>query len=118
MPMKLIIDRADYILVTVLIAIGTGTVVLAFFNSPVQLQIAVGLAGLGFISLGLLQLKRTRDTKEYAETLERMHAKLDEIKQALEKEEKPGGSGVVIADILGAGLKYYNEHMKKEKDSE
>ena len=116
--MKFIIDRAEYIFGTVVIAIGTCAVVLAFFNSPVQLQIVVGLAGLGFISLGLLQLKRARDKKEDAEKLERIYAKLDEIRQLLDKEEKPGGSGVVIADVLGAGLKYYTEHMNKDKDKE
>ena len=116
--MKSIIDRAEYILGAVLTAVGTCAVVLAFFNSPVQLQIAVGLTGLGFISLGLVQLKRARDKKEDTEKLERIYAKLDEIKQALEKEEKPGGTGVVIADILSSGLKYYTEHLNKDKDQE
>jgi len=116
--MKSIIDRAEYILGAVLIAIGTCAVVLAFFNSPVQLQIAVGLAGLGFISLGLLQLKGAQGKKGNAEKFERIYAKLDEIQQALEKEEKPGGTGVAIADILSSGLKYYTEHINKDKDKE
>ena len=83
-----------------------------------QLQVVVGLAGLGFISLGLVQLKSVRDKKKDVANLERIYAKLDEIKQELEKEEKSGGTGIAIADIISSGLKYYTEHMSKNKDNE
>ncbi len=38
--------------------IGFITTSLAVFNSPGQLQIALGLIGLGFIALGLVYVKR------------------------------------------------------------
>lgn len=116
--MKSIFDRAEYILGAVLISIGICAFILAFFNSPLQLQIAIGLVGLGFISLGLVQFRRAGDKKESAENFERINIKLDEIKRELEKEENPGGTGVAIADIISSGLKYYSEHMNKEKDEE
>jgi hypothetical protein len=117
--MKTIIDKAEYILSAVLVVIGTCTIVMAFFNSPIQLQIVMGLAGIGFISLGILQLKTARDKKKDGMKFELICAKLDEIKQELEKiEEKPNGKGIAIADIISSGLKYYTEHMNRDKDEE
>lgn len=116
--MKSIIERADYIMCVVLIIIGAGLVILAFFNSPVQLQYTVGLAGFGFICLGLLQIKKIRENDEYLEKIEQVNKKLEEIKQELEKKEKPEGTGVVVADIISSGLKYYAEHINKAKNED
>ena len=101
---------------TILIAVGVGTVVLAFINSPVSLQIVLGLIGLGFISTGLLQVKRGQDEKRDKERFDEIMAQLKQIQQELEKEEKPKGTGVAIADIISSGLKYYTEHMNKPKE--
>ena len=116
--MKLIIGKAEFILGAILIVIGICAIILAFFNSPVQLQITLGLAGLGFMCLGLLQFKKAHERLEIVENLQRIYTKLDEIKQELEKEEKPAGTGVAIADIISSGLKYYSEHMNKNRDEE
>ena len=117
--MKSFIEKAEYVSGSVLIVIGICSVVLAFFNSPVQLQLVIGLAGLGSFSFGLVQFKSLRDKKKEAANLERIYAKLDEIKHELErKEEKSGGTGVAIADIISSGLKYYSEHMSKDRDDE
>jgi hypothetical protein len=117
--MKSIIEKAESISGSILIVIGISAVVLAFLNSPVQLQLVVGLSGLGFISLGLVQFKSVRDKKKDAVNLNLIQEKLDEIKRELEnKEEKPGGTGVAIADIISSGLKYYTEHMNKDEDND
>ena len=43
-------------------------------------------------------------------------AKLEELKQELEKKEASKGSGVVIADVLNAGIKYYAENLQKKEE--
>jgi len=70
----------------VMIVIGLGIIILAFINSPIQLQIALGLIGLGFITLGLVQVKRGQDRKISEERFDIIVTKLDEIQQKLEKE--------------------------------
>ena len=44
--------------------------------------------------------------------------KLEKIEQELEKqkEAEPKNRGVAVADFLGAGLKYYSEHMTKKEN--
>jgi len=45
-------------------------------------------------------------------------AKLEQIQQELKKEDESKGKGVVIADVISSGLKYYAEHMTKPKKEE
>ena len=116
--MKSIIDRVEYVFCAILIIIGVCAVILVFFNSSLQLQIMVVLAGVGFICLGLLHLNNMRDKKENLIKLEQIITKLEGIKQELEKKEKPEGAGIAIADIISSGLKYYTESMNKVKDDE
>jgi len=87
-------------------------------NSPIQLQIALGLIGLGFITLGLVQVKRGQDRKTNEDRVDIIMAKLDEIQQELKKKEQPKGTGVAIADAISSGLKYYSEYMTKKKKEE
>ena len=101
---------------TILIVVGVGTVVLAFINEPVPLQITLGLIGLGFISTGLVQVKRGQDEKRDKERFDEIMAQLKQIQQELEKKEPSKGTGVAIADIISSGLKYYTEHMNKPKE--
>lgn len=115
--MKSIISASDYIHTIVLTSAGICIIILAFFNEPVALQVAMVLAGLCFIGLGLTGLRRMQDRRILQENNERIMAKLDEIQQKLGKEEKKSGSGIAIADVISSGLKYYAEHMHK-KDSE
>ena len=103
---------------TVMIVIGFGMIVLAFINSPLQLQIALGLAGLGFISLGLVQLKRAQNDNVDEKRFNQIIGKLDEIQQELKKEKQSERSGIAIADVITSGLKYYAEHMTKQKKEE
>ena len=58
---KFLNSASSRILGTVMIAIGLGIGILALINPPIQLQIALGLIGLGFISMGLVQVKHTRE---------------------------------------------------------
>lgn len=102
----------------VMMLIGLGMVVLAFMNSPIQLQIALGLIGLGFITLGLMQVKRGQDRKINEERFDIIVTKLDEIQQELKKEDQSKGTGVAIADVISSGLKYYAEYMTKSNKEE
>ena len=99
----------------VMIVIGLGIIVLAFMNSPIQLQIALGLIGLGFITFGLVQVKRGQDRKKNEERIDIIVTKLDEIQEELKKEDKPKGTGVAIADVITSGLKYYADQITKSK---
>ena len=103
--------------VIVIILAGIGLIITAFIGSPVQVQIASGLVGLGFVCLGYIQMKQARDTRQNAEKHQQIMEKLEKIEQQLEKVEQPKG-GVAVADILGAGLKYYAEHMAHPKEEE
>ena len=105
-------------IIIVIILVGLGLVITAFIDAPLQLQIASALVGLGFICLGLIQVKRAREIMRNEERFEQIMTKLDQIQQELEKEDEPKGTGVVIADVLASGLKYYTEHMSKPKKEE
>ena len=104
--------------IIVIILVGLGLIITAFLDSPWQLQIASALVGLGFICLGLMQIRRLQEIRRYDEKYEQLMSKINEIKQELEKIEQPKGTGVAIADVISSGLKYYTEHMTKQKKEE
>ena len=106
------------ILGTVMIAIGLGTIILALINNPLQLQIALGLIGLGFISLGLVQVKRTQDDNRDEKRFNQVIVKLDEIQQQLQKEKHAERVSTSIADIISSGLKYYADQKPKPPKDE
>jgi len=104
-----------------MIVIGFGIIILASINSPLQLQIAIGFTGLGFITLGLVQVKREQDRKVNEERFDIIVTKIDEMQQELKKTDQSKGTGVVVADILSTSLQYYTDYLtkrKKEEDSE
>jgi len=105
-------------IIIVIILVGIGLIITAFIDSPLQLRIVSALVGLGFICLGLMQVKRVHDKKRDEERFEQIMRNLEEIKQALQKEDESKGKGVVIADVIASGLKYYAEHMTKPKKEE
>ena len=113
-----IVNVSYWLYSAVMIVIGLGIIILAFMNSPIQLQIALGLLGLGFITLGLVQVKRGQDRKINEERFDLIVTKLDEIQQELKKDEQNKGTGVVIADVLSSGLKYYSDYLTKQKGQE
>jgi Na+/phosphate symporter len=118
---KLIVSTSYQSFGIVMMLIGLGMVVMAFINSPLQLQIAMWIIGLGFFSLGLVHIKRAQSVKAEEERFNKIIAKLDEIQQELKKEEQPKGTGVAIADVITSGLKYYADQItksKKEEDNE
>ena len=104
--------------VVVIILAGIGVFVSAFLASNIQLQIALGLGGVGLFSLGMIIIKLARDTKKAQEKLDAIIAKLDELEQELQKKEEPGKSGVAIADIINSSMKFYSEYKSKEKKEE
>ena len=97
---KLIVSTSYQSFGIVMMLIGLGTVVMAFINSPSQLQIAMWIIGLGFFSLGLVQIKRAQNEKAEEERFNKIIVKLDEIQQELKKEEPTKGAGVDIHAIL------------------
>ncbi len=113
-----IVNVSYWLYSTVMIVIGLGIIILAFMNSPIQLQITLGLIGLGFITLGLVQVKRGQDRKINGERFDIIVTKLDDIQQELKKNEQNKGTGVVIADVLSSGLKYYSDYITKQKQEE
>jgi len=115
---KLIVRTSYQSFGIVMMLTGLGMVVMAFMNSPIQLQIALGLIGLGFITLGLVQVKRGQDRKKNEERFDLIVTKLDEIQKELKKEDQPKGTGVTIADVISSGLKYYSEYITKQKKEE
>ena len=116
--LKSIVNVSYWLYSAVMIVIGLGIIILAFMNSPIQLQITLGLIGLGFITLGLVQVKRGQDRKINEERFDIIVTKLDEIQQELKKEDQSKGTGVAIADVISAGFKYYSEYITKPKKEE
>ena len=112
---KLIINSSYQSFGIVMMLIGLGIIVMAFVNSPLQLQVAMWIIGLGFFSLGLVQIKRDQNVKTEEERFNKIIAKLDEIQQEIKKEGEAKGTGVVIADAISSGLKYYSEYLTKQK---
>ncbi len=102
----------------VMIVIGLGIIVLAFMNSPIQFQITLVLIGLGFITLGLVQVKRGRDRKTDEEKFGIIVTKLGEIQQELKKEDQPKGTGVAVADAIISGLQFYADRVTKPEKEE
>ena len=115
---KLIVSTSYQSFGIVMMLIGLGMVVMAFINSPLQLQIAMWIIGLGFFSLGLVQIKRAQSVKAEEERFNQIIARLDEIQEEIKKEERPKGTGVAIADVITSGLKYYAKQMTKENKEE
>ena len=108
----------------IVILIGFGIIAAALLNQPRELLIAMILAGLAFVFSGYIQIAQAYDNNKKDKQNEGKHQqimeKLEKMEQALEKaeEEKSKGSGVAIADILGAGIKYYTEHLSQPKEEE
>jgi len=113
-----IVNVSYWLYSAVMIVIGLGIIILAFLNSPIQLQIALGLIGLGFITFGLVQVKRGQDRKKNEERFDMIVTKLDEIQQELKKEDQPKRTGVAIADVITSGLKYYADQITKSNREE
>ena len=100
--------------------LGLVIIVTAIISPMLELKIALALAGAAFISLGLIQLGQAQEKKQDDRRFEQLMEKLEKIEKELEKQsqEQPKGTGVAVADILGAGLKYYAEHMSPPKEKE
>ena len=110
--------KTNYSIAIGIFIMGTGIAVfvLSFFVQNLELQIALLVAAAGLIISGIAQLVQGQEKKEDKEEDEKKHreiiTKLVEIKEEIEK-KNARGSGVVIADVIGAGLKYYSEHITK-----
>jgi hypothetical protein len=98
--------------------IGLGIIVTAFVSPPLQAKLALVLAGLALISIGVLLAKLTESRKRDVDRFGDLVARLDAIEQELQKKEEPKNRGVAIADVISSGLKYYAEHMNRSKEEE
>ena len=99
-----------------IIIIGFMVIGVSFFSYRLELQIALSLAGVGLICSGMLQLGQVENKKKEDERFQQLIAKLDQIKQELEKQVQPKNTGVAIADVISSGLKYYTEHIQKKEE--
>lgn len=113
-----IVNVSYWLYSAVMIVIGLGIIILAFMNSSIQFQITLGLIGLGFITLGLVQVKRGQDKKLNEERFDIIVTKLDEIQQELKKEDQSKGTGVAIAEVITSGLKFYADQITRSKKEE
>ena len=112
--LKIIIGESNRLLSIITILSGIAVVILAFINEPLQLQIALGLIGLGVISTGVVQIKRSQDSKK----IDRILLELNEIQQELRKPKEPETGRTAIADVITAGLKYYTSHVDRNTRQE
>ena len=101
----------------VLLLAGIAIIILAFLNSPLELQIVFGFIGLGFIVLSLVPVGLARREQNKDDKFRQLMTKLDEIKEELhQQEEKQEKSGVAIADIINSGMKFYADYLNKDTD--
>ena len=116
MKMNYSIPVAIFIMV-----LGLAIIAIAFISPMIlELQIALALAGAAFVSSGAIQLGQAQDKKQNDQKLEQLISNLEEIKQAIqkEKEDESKSKGVVIADVIASGLKYYAENIAQPKKEE
>ncbi len=99
----------------ILVVIGIVFFVLMFFH-PIS-EVALAVAGAGFLAAGFVQLAAYYVSEQNKRSSEQLMAKLEEIKEELQKEE-PSKGGVAIADVLASGMKYYSEYMGKSDKEE
>ena len=111
---KSVINAADRYLSLVTMLLGTAVILLAFFVTPIPLQVALGLTGAGVVTIGLGQKKRARD----AEKLDRILTELSEIRQKMEQPKEPESGRTAIADVITAGLKLYADRITKPTKEE
>jgi ABC-type transport system involved in cytochrome bd biosynthesis fused ATPase/permease subunit len=97
---------------------GVAVFITSFFSQIFEVKIALLIAAVGLIASGIAQLGQSQEKKQDEEKHKQVMEKLEKIEKEIEKLEEPKGKGVAIADILGAGLKYYAEHMTKSKKEE
>jgi glutathionyl-hydroquinone reductase len=101
-----------------IMATGIAVFIISFYSQIFEAKMALLIAAVGLIGSGIAQLGQAQEKKQDDQRFEQLMEKLEKIEKELEKEEQPKGTGVAIADILGAGLKYYTEHMTKPKKEE
>jgi Na+/phosphate symporter len=89
-----------WLLSAVVTLIGLATIILAVFNSPWQLQMALGFIGLGFMASGLVYVKRALKEHIDEQRFNQLIARLDAIQEEIKKEERSKGTGVAIADVI------------------
>ncbi len=111
---KSVINAADRYLSGVTMLLGLGVILLAFFVAPIPLQVALGLTGVGVVTIGLGQQKRLRD----AEKIDRILTELSEIRQKLEQPKEPESGRTAIADVITAGMKLYADRITKPTQKE
>ncbi|MFC1981599.1 hypothetical protein ACFLVN_05105 [Chloroflexota bacterium] len=112
--LKIIIEESNLFLGVITILSGIAVVSLVFINEPLQLQIALGLIGLGVIAIGLAQIKRSQDSKK----MDRILSELNEIQQELRKPREAETGRTAVADVITTGLKYYADHMARNSRQE
>jgi hypothetical protein len=104
--------------VVIVILAGIGIIVAAGFAASLPLKIAASLGGVGLIFLGLIIIRVVYEEKRSQEKLDALLAKLDELQQEIQQEEKQGKSGIAIADVISSSLKFYADYKGKDRSEE
>jgi len=107
-----------YLLAAIILALaGMGAIISSGFVDTVALRVGLELGGVGFLALGLLSYRLGQAEARAEERHKELLAKLDEVNEGLKKlEEKPQNSGAAIADVLGVGMKWYQDYLDRGKE--
>ena len=104
--------------VVIVILAGIGIIIAAGFAASVPLKVALALGGVGLLFLGMITTKVVYEEKRSQDKLDTLLAKLDEIQQEIQQEEKQGKSGIAIADVISSSLKFYADYKEKDRSEE
>jgi hypothetical protein len=102
------------IAVVIVILSGISINITAGFIKTLLVQVAMGLGGVGLIFLGLIINKLVHEERKSQEKLDELLKKLEELRE-IQQETRQDKSGIVIADVINSGLKFYADYQKKTR---
>jgi hypothetical protein len=92
--------------------------ILSAYTQIWEVRVALLISASGLVISAMTNFVKTSDDVRNNDKHQEIITKLEELKQEIGNLKQPKSSGVVIADVISSGLKYYAEHMaepKKEK---
>jgi hypothetical protein len=117
--MSNIITRAYILAAAVLALAGVGAIAASGFVDTMGIRVGLELGGVGFLALALLAFQMGRAEERAEERHRELLARLNEVEEHLKSlEEKPQHHGVAIADLLGSGMKWYQDYLNRDKGTD